>query len=163
VATNRPPDRGAWRLDIVAAAALVSCCTTPGPTSENDCDRMMISEGFAEFERLAVRERVLSEKVVMDHRVCSSDPAALAAFEKSVLFRGLHSERTVTDGKCVKVEVPVDPNADSAKAASIKICEQARLAGARYASWNSTLGGNNLLFVSGTCVSIRPIPPRPVR
>jgi len=163
VATNRRPDGVAWRLGIMAAAALISSCATPGPTSENDCDRLMASDGFSEFERLAVREQVLSEKVVMDHRVCSSDPAALAAFEKSVLFRGLHSERTVAGGKCVKVEVLVDPSAGSAKAASNKICEQARLAGARYASWNSTLGGNNLLFVSGTSVSIRPIPPRPVR
>ncbi len=123
----------------------------------------MTNGGHAELERLAVRERILGEKVTMDHRVCSSDPAALAAFEKSVLFRGLHSERTVAGGKCVSVMVPVDPNADSARAASRQMCEQARLAGARYDSWSSLLGGNHLLFVSGSLVSVRPLPPRPVR
>jgi len=124
---------------------------------------MLASDGFAQLERLAVRERVLGEKPVVDHRVCASDPSALAAFEKSVLFRGLHSERTVDGGKCVKVEVPVEPNADSAREASRQICEQARAAGARYASWNIILGGNSLLFVSGSSVSVRTIPPRPTR
>ena len=148
---------------LPAMALLAAACMTAGPTSENDCDRLTASNGFAELERLAVRERVLGEKLVMDHRVCASDPAALAAFEKSVLFRGLHSERTVEGGKCVKVEVPADPNADGAKAAARQICAQARLAGARYESWNSVIGGNNLLFVSGSGVSLRTIPPRPTR
>ena len=150
-------------IGIAAAAMLVGGCVSAGPTSENDCDRLMASAGFAELQRLAVRERILGEKATIEHRVCSSDPAALAAFEKSVLFRGLHSERTVDGGKCVKVEEQVDPSADAAKAASHRICEQARLAGARYESWNSTLGGNNLLFVSGRTVSVRTIPPRPTR
>lgn len=145
----------------MVAATLLGACAMPQQTSENDCDRLMASEGFAELQRLAVRERVLGQKVAMEHRVCSSDPAALAAFEKSVLFRGLHSERTVEGGKCVKVEVEADPNAESAQAESRRICEQARLAGARYASWNAVLGGNNLLFVSGRSVTIRVIPPRP--
>lgn len=157
---KRPAAAG---LGLGAAALLLGSCVSAGPTSENDCDRLTASGGYAEFERLAVRERILSQKVVMELRVCSSDPAALVAFEKSVLFRGLHSERTVEGGKCVRVEVPVDPSADSAQAASLRICEQARLAGARYASWNSTLGGTNLLFVSGRTVSVRTIPPRPTR
>jgi hypothetical protein len=144
-------------------ALLAGGCMTQGPISEDACDRLTASNGFADLERLAVRERVLGERVVMDHRVCSSDPAVLAAFEKSVLFRGLHSERTVDGGECVRVEVPVDPNADSAQAASRRICAQARIAGARYASWNSVIGGTNLLFVSGSSVSVRTIPPRPTR
>ena len=142
---------------------LLGGCMTVGTTSENDCDRLITSDGYAEFERLAARERLLGEKAVTDHRVCSSDPAALAAFEKNVLFRGLHSERTVEGGKCVRVVVPVDPNAESAMAASQRICSQARLAGARYASWNSLLGGINLIHVSGGSVSVRQIPPRPTR
>jgi hypothetical protein len=148
---------------IWAAAILLASCTTTRPSSENDCDLLQASDGFAQLERLAVRERVLGEKLMVDHRVCSADPSALAAFEKSVLFRGLHSERTVEGGKCVKVEVSVDPNAESAREASRQICEQARLSGARYASWNIILGGNTLLFVSGSNVSVRPIPPRPNR
>lgn len=155
--------RTQWAGAAVAATALLGACATPQQTSENDCDRLITSDGFAELQRLAVRERVLGEKVVMDHRVCSSDPAALVAFEKSVLFRGLHSERTVEGGKCVRVEVEADPNAESAQAESRRICEQARLAGARYASWNAVLGGNNLLFVSGRSVTVRVIPLRPTR
>ena len=122
-------DGGAARAEwagAAIAASLLGACAMPQQTSENDCDRMITSEGFAELQRLAVRERVLGQKVVMDHRVCSSDPAALAAFEKSVLFRGLHSEQTVEGGKCVKVEVAADPNAESAQAESRRICEQAR-------------------------------------
>jgi len=161
--TKRQPAGPARGLGIALAALLMGGCATFKTTSENDCDRLMASDGFAEFERLAVRERVLSERVDTDHRVCSSDPAALAAFQKSVLFRGLHSERTVDGGQCVKVDVPVDPSAESAREASRQICEQARLTGARYASWNSVLGGNNLLFVSGGKVSVRAIPPRPTR
>ena len=124
---------GAFRLAVrtewvgaAVAATLLGSCAAPQQTSENDCDRLMSSDGFAELQRLAVRERVLGEKVVMDHRVCSSDPAALAAFEKSILFRGLHSERTVEGGKCVKVDVEAHPNAESAQAESRRICEQAR-------------------------------------
>ncbi len=150
-------------VGIAAAALLLGSCASVGTTSENDCDRLVTNGGYAELERLGVRERILGEKAVMDHRVCSSDPAALAAFEKSVLFRGLHSERTVAGGKCVSVKVPVDPNADSAQAASRQICEQARLSGARYDSWSSLLGSINLLFVSGTQVSVRQLPPRSVR
>ena len=161
--TKRQPAGPARELAIAFAALLIGGCATVGLTREDDCDRLTAGEGYAQFERLAVRERVLGEKVVTDHRICSSDPAALAAFEKSVLFRGLHSERTVEGGKCVKVEVPTDPNAESARAASERICHQAQLAGARYASWNSILGGINLLYVSGDSVSVRPIPPKPTR
>ena len=130
------------RLIGIAAAAqlLAGSCMTATLTREDDCERLTAGDGFAQFERLAVRERILGEKVLTDHRACSSDPAALAAFERNVLFRGLHSERTVEGGKCVRVEVPVDPNAESAKSASQRICTQARLAGVRYASWNSVLG-----------------------
>jgi len=160
--TMRPGVTRRW-LGMTISALLIGGCATPKTTSENDCDRLMASDGFAEFQRLAVRERVLGQKVLMDHRVCSSDPAALAAFEKGVLFRGLHSERTVEGGNCVKVDAESDPNAESAKAAAQRICEQARLAGARYESWSSLLGGNNILFVSGRSVAVRVIPTRATR
>ena len=150
-------------LEAASAVLLTSGCATAPLAEQDECDRLMASDSFAQFDRLAVRERVLGEKVVTDHRACSADPAALAAFEKGVLFRGLHSERTVEGGKCVRVEVPVDPNAESAAGASHQICAQAHLAKVRYESWSAVLGGINLLYVSGSNVMVRPIPPRPVK
>ena len=94
--------------------------------------------GYAEIDRFA---RPGAEMLRGDWLVCSSNMAALDAFEAEVRERKVEGVREAAEvGRCVRVSAALEPSGASVRQASDGICRSVVASRATFVSWSAALG-----------------------